>query len=48
MYPELTALINAAYNGEINLWVASGYRSVEEQESVLDRAVQRRMADGMT
>lgn len=48
MYPELTALINAAYNDEINLWVASGYRSVEEQESVLDRAVQRRMADGMT
>ena len=39
MYPELTALINAAYNDEINLWVASGYRSVEEQESVLDRAV---------
>ena len=29
MYPELTALINAAYNDEINLWVASGYRSVE-------------------
>lgn len=48
MYPGLTALINAAYNDEINLWVASGYRSVEEQESVLDRAVQRRMADGMT
>lgn len=48
MYPELTALINAAYNDEINLWVASGYRSVEEQESVLDSAVQRRMADGMT
>lgn len=48
MYPELTALINAAYNDEINLWVASGYRSVEEQESVLNRAVQRRMADGMT
>lgn len=48
MYPELTALINAAYNDEINLWIASGYRSVEEQESVLDRAVQRRMADGMT
>ena len=41
MYPELTALINAAYNDEINLWIASGYRSVEEQESVLDRAVQR-------
>ena len=39
MYPELTALINAAYNDEINLWIASGYRSVEEQESVLDRAV---------
>lgn len=48
MYPELTALINAAYSDEINLWIASGYRSVEEQESVLDRAVQRRMADGMT
>ena len=28
MYPELTALINAAYNDEINLWIASGYRSV--------------------
>lgn len=48
MYPELTALINAAYSDEINLWIASGYRSVEEQESVLDRAVQRRVADGMT
>ena len=48
MYPELTALINAAYNDEINLWIASGYRSVEEQENVLNRAVQRRMADGMT
>lgn len=48
IYSALSEMMNAAYDDEINLWVASCYRSVEEQEEILDSAVRRRMAEGMT
>lgn len=46
MYPQLCALMEAAYAEDLSLWVASGYRSVETQENILEKAVQSRMRDG--
>lgn len=48
MYDDLTAMFDAAAKEEVWFWVASGYRSVEQQEVVLDRAVKENMDQGMT
>lgn len=47
-YDSLVALLNAAAEDGVTLWIASGYRSVELQQSILDRAVEQNMANGMT
>lgn len=47
MYDDLMAMFDAAAREEVWFWVASGYRSVEEQEAVLDRAVQENLDQGM-
>lgn len=47
-YDNLAALLNAAAQDGVTLWIASGYRSVELQQSILDRAVQQNVANGMT
>lgn len=46
IYSELCALLDAAYSDGMVLWLASGYRSVETQERILNTAVQNRMRDG--
>lgn len=48
MYDDLTAMFDAAAQDEVWFWVASGYRSVEEQEAILDRAVGENLEQGMT
>lgn len=48
-YSDLDAMIQAAQADNIWLWVASGYRSVEDQEDVLQREIALHMTeDGMT
>ncbi len=41
---DLTALIDAAHEDGVVLWVASGYRSIEAQETILERGIQQRMS----
>lgn len=49
IYQPLSEMINAAAADDIWLWVASGYRSVEDQEGVLSREIREHMTnDGMT
>ncbi|MBP3704991.1 MAG: D-alanyl-D-alanine carboxypeptidase family protein, partial [Clostridia bacterium] len=48
MYTDLCAMLDDARDAGHTLWLASGYRSVEKQESILERAVQNRMRSGMT
>lgn len=48
MYEDYTAMCRAAAGEDVWFWVASGYRSVEEQENVLNRAVNDNMKAGMT
>lgn len=47
MYDSLTAMFDAAAKDQVWFWVASGYRSVEQQKEILDRAVQENMEMGM-
>lgn len=47
-YADLDAMVQAAQADNIWLWVASGYRSVDEQEDVLQREIAQHMReDGM-
>ncbi len=49
IYTALRDLLRDASNAGVTLWVASAYRSVEEQEQILENAIQNRMNDyGMT
>lgn len=49
MYTALRDLLRDASDAGVSLWVASAYRSVEEQEQILENAIQNRMNDyGMT
>ncbi len=49
IYEPLTEMLNAARDAGVSLWLASGYRSVEDQEAILAQAIQERMYDrGMT
>ena len=48
IYDELCMLLDDAYAAHVSLWLASGYRSVEDQEEILENAVQNRMRDGLT
>lgn len=48
-YDDLTAMLRAANDAGVTLWLASSYRSVELQQEILDRAVQERVSQrGMT
>lgn len=47
-YPHLIQLLNDARKENIILWIASGYRSVEEQASILERGITEREKNGMT
>lgn len=47
MYDDLSAMFQAAAKDDVWFWVASGYRSVEEQEVILNRAVEENMEQEM-
>lgn len=48
MYDDLSSMFQAAAKDDVWFWVASGYRSVEEQEVILDRAIQENLQFGMS
>ena len=48
MYTELCAMLDAAAEDGCVLWLASGYRSREKQASILEKAVDSRMQDGLS
>lgn len=48
IYQPLTQLLQDAANAGLSLWVASGYRSVEDQDSILDRAIAENENGGLT
>lgn len=48
MYKALTDMFAAAAKDNVWFWVASGYRSVEDQEEILERAVLENTEKGMT
>lgn len=48
IYDSLNSMINAAHEDGITLWICSGYRSVEEQEIILDREIKLHMSNGMS
>ena len=48
MYTDLCALLEDAWSADCVLWIASGYRDVETQSSILEQAVENRMNQGMT
>lgn len=45
IYPALDAMLRDASDAGVNLWVASGYRSVEDQGKILENAIENRMSD---
>lgn len=47
MYEDYAAMCKAAEKEDVWFWVASGYRSVEEQEEVLARAIEENRKAGM-
>lgn len=46
IYESLVRMIDDARADDVVLWVASGYRSVEEQQDLLDRAAQENIQAG--
>lgn len=48
IYNKLSAMFQAAADDGVDLWVCSGYRSVEDQEKVLNREVELHMNEGMS
>lgn len=48
IYDQLVNLINAAGEEDLTLWLASGYRSVDEQQVLYDAAVEDNLALGMS
>lgn len=49
IYNDLNDMFLAAQEDGVSLWVASGYRSVEDQERILNREIENHMRDdGMT
>lgn len=48
MYSDLCRMLDDAAKAGHTLWLASGYRSVDAQQSILEKAVQNRMTNGMT
>ncbi len=48
MYDDFMAMVNAAGQEDIWFWVASGYRSVESQQTILDRGIESRVNQGMS
>ncbi len=47
MYDDFMAMISAAGQEDVWFWVASGYRSVESQQIILEQGVSSRISGGM-
>lgn len=45
IYQDLSAMIEAAERENVWFWIASGYRSVEDQERILSREIENHMRD---
>lgn len=48
MYSDLTAMLHAAGDAGFDYWIASGYRSRQRQQELVDEDVQAFMEDGMS
>lgn len=48
VYDQLSAMMRAAQEDGVSLWICSGYRSVEEQEIILNREIEQHMNSGMS
>lgn len=48
IYDQLSGMISAAQEDGVSLWLCSGYRSVEDQERILNREIELHMNEGMT
>lgn len=48
IYDQLSAMINAASKDGVSIWICSGYRSVEDQEIILNREIKLHMNEGMS
>ncbi len=48
IYDQLNSMMLAAEEDGVSLWICSGYRSVEEQEIILDRDIKLHMNNGMS
>lgn len=48
IYEQLNSMMLAAKEDGVTIWLCSGYRSVEEQEIILDREVKLHMGNGMS
>ncbi len=47
-YQELSEMFAAAAEDDVWFWVVSGYRSVEQQEIVLERAIRENLKNGLS
>lgn len=47
-YQDLSEMFAAAAKDDVWFWVVSGYRSVEQQEIVLERAIRENMENGLS
>lgn len=48
IYDQLTSMIRDADEDGVSLWICSGYRSVDEQEIILNRDIELHKNEGMT
>lgn len=48
IYDQLTSMIRDAQKDGVNIWICSGYRSVDEQEIILSRDIELHMNEGMS
>lgn len=48
IYDQLTSMIRDADEDGVNIWICSGYRSVDEQEIILNRDIELHKNEGMT
>lgn len=48
VYDQLSSMIRDAQEDGVSIWICSGYRSVEEQEIILNRDIELHMSEGMS
>lgn len=48
IYDQLSAMIRDAGKDNVSIWICSGYRSVKDQETILNREIELHMSNGMS